>query len=106
MPLEAFGRTSSTTTTMASGWFLVAIAQDFNEHSDPRSPLRSLSPALTGTIPGAMGDILAHVSALTSNLAVIFTLNQNKRRASPKAELQSNTATQPAPKRTWSFRPS
>ncbi len=33
--------------------------------------------ALAGTIPGAIGDFLAHVSALTSNLAVIFTLNQH-----------------------------
>ena len=37
-------------------------------------------PALAGTIPGAIGDVLAHVSALTSNLAVIFTLNQNTMR--------------------------
>ena len=35
-------------------------------------------PALAGTIPGAIGDILAHISALTSNLAVIFTLDQHR----------------------------
>ena len=70
----------------------------------PGAPLRSLSPATTqyqsaqgasraakparvarftldapehsGTIPGAIGDVLPQGVALTSNLAVIFTLNQ------------------------------
>jgi len=37
-------------------------------------------PGLAGTIPGAIGDFLAHVSALSSNLAVIFTLNQHMKR--------------------------
>ena len=71
----------------------------------PGAPLRSLSPASieyqraqgasraakparftldapehSGTIPGAIGDILPPGVALTSNLAVIFTLNQYRRR--------------------------
>ena len=34
------------------------------------------APEHSGTIPGAIGDILPPGVALTSNLAVIFTLNQ------------------------------
>ena len=34
------------------------------------------APDHSGTIPGAIGDILPPGVALTSNLAVIFTLNQ------------------------------
>lgn len=34
------------------------------------------APEHSGTIPGARGDILPLGVALTSNLAVIFTLNQ------------------------------
>ncbi len=34
------------------------------------------APEHSGTIPGAIGDILPPGIALTSNLAVIFTLNQ------------------------------
>ncbi len=37
------------------------------------------APEHSGTIPGAIGDILPPGVALTSNLAVIFTLNQYKR---------------------------
>ncbi len=37
------------------------------------------APEHSGTIPGAMGDILPPGVALTSNLAVIFTLNQYTR---------------------------
>ena len=36
------------------------------------------APEHSGTIPGAIGDILPPGVALTSNLAVIFTLNQYK----------------------------
>ena len=35
------------------------------------------APEHSGTIPGARGDILTPGVALTSNLAVIFTLNQH-----------------------------
>ena len=38
------------------------------------------APEHSGTIPGARGDILTPGVALTSNLAVIFTLNQHRRR--------------------------
>ena len=37
------------------------------------------APEHSGTIPGAIGDILPPGVALTSNLAVIFTLNQYSR---------------------------
>ena len=37
------------------------------------------APEHSGTIPGAIGDILPPGVALTSNLAVIFTLNQYRR---------------------------
>ncbi len=37
------------------------------------------APEHSGTIPGARGDILPLGVALTSNLAVIFTLNQYTR---------------------------
>ena len=37
------------------------------------------APEHSGTIPGAIGDILPPGVALTSNLAVIFTLNQYTR---------------------------
>ena len=37
------------------------------------------APEHSGTIPGAIGDILPPGVALTSNLAVIFTLNQYNR---------------------------
>ena len=36
------------------------------------------APEHSGTIPGARGDILTPGVALTSNLAVIFTLNQHR----------------------------
>ena len=39
------------------------------------------APEHSGTIPGAIGDILPPGVALTSNLAVIFTLNQYMRLA-------------------------
>ena len=48
-----------------------------HEHSDPRSPTPfPLAHKHSGTISGAIGDILPPGVALTSNLAVIFTLNQ------------------------------
>ena len=41
------------------------------------------APEHSGTIPGAIGDILPPGVALTSNLAVIFTLNQYNRSCPP-----------------------
>ena len=43
------------------------------------------APEHSGTIPGARGDILTPGVALTSNLAVIFTLNQHTLRPARRA---------------------
>ena len=64
--LRNSGSNSSTQTGLGAGrQHLIAEAPE-SEHS--------------GTIPGAIGDILPPGVALTSNLAVIFTLNQYRRR--------------------------
>ena len=44
------------------------------------------APEHSGTIPGAIGDILPPGVALTSNLAVIFTLNQYTASSSSRGE--------------------
>ena len=57
------------------------------------------APEHSGTIPGAIGDILPPGVALTSNLAVIFTLNQysvstGSKQTKPMRRLQPKTPSQ------------
>ena len=64
------------------------LAHSTNEYQRAQGESRAAKPARaarftldapehSGTIPGARGDILTPGVALTSNLAVIFTLNQH-----------------------------
>ena len=65
------------------------------------------APEHSGTIPGAIGDILPPGVALTSNLAVIFTLNQYRMTLAPscrESDLGAFSTTTAVPPRLWSGR--
>ena len=77
--------------TLIPGAPLRSLSPTTNEYQRAQGESRAAKPARaarftldapehSGTIPGARGDILPPGVALTSNLAVIFTLNQHKRR--------------------------
>ena len=61
------------------------------------------APEHSGTIPGAIGDILPPGVALTSNLAVIFTLNQYTRtcRSGGWMTTTAGSGSSPLPGRTF-----
>ena len=63
------------------------------------------APEHSGTIPGAIGDILPPGVALTSNLAVIFTLNQYKMTKSPITlqELRRRIYVKAKAEKSWRF---
>ena len=83
--------------TLIPGAPLRSLSPTSNEYQRAEGVSRAAKPARvarftldapehSGTIPGARGDILTPGVALTSNLAVIFTLNQhNSINASPCA---------------------
>ena len=73
--------------TLIPGAPLRSLSPTTNEYQRAEGESRAAKPARaarftldapehSGTIPGARGDILTPGVALTSNLAVIFTLNQ------------------------------
>ena len=75
--------------TLIPGAPLRSLSPTSNEYQRAQGESRAAKPARaarftldapehSGTIPGARGDILTPGVALTSNLAVIFTLNQHK----------------------------
>ena len=75
--------------TLIPGAPLRSLSPTSNEYQRAEGVSRAAKPARvarftldapehSGTIPGARGDILTPGVALTSNLAVIFTLNQHK----------------------------
>ena len=75
--------------TLIPGAPLRSLSPTTNEYQRAQGESRAAKPARaarftldapehSGTIPGARGDILTPGVALTSNLAVIFTLNQHK----------------------------
>ena len=75
--------------TLIPGAPLRSLSPTSNEYQRAQGVSRAAKPARaarftldapehSGTIPGAIGDILPPGVALTSNLAVIFTLNQYK----------------------------
>ena len=74
--------------TLIPGAPLRSLSPTSNEYQRAQGESRAAKPARaarftldapehSGTIPGARGDILTPGVALTSNLAVIFTLNQH-----------------------------
>ena len=74
--------------TLIPGASLRSLSPTTNEYQRAQGESRAAKPARaarftldapehSGTIPGARGDILTPGVALTSNLAVIFTLNQH-----------------------------
>ena len=74
--------------TLIPGAPLRSLSPTTNEYQRAQGESRAAKPARvarftldapehSGTIPGARGDILTPGVALTSNLAVIFTLNQH-----------------------------
>ena len=76
--------------TLIPGAPLRSLSPTSNEYQRAEGVSRAAKPARvarfsldapehSGTIPGARGDILTPGVALTSNLAVIFTLNQHTR---------------------------
>ena len=76
--------------TLIPGAPLRSLSPTSNEYQRAEGVSRAAKPARvarfsldapehSGTIPGARGDILTPGVALTSNLAVIFTLNQHSR---------------------------
>ena len=76
--------------TLIPGAPLRSLSPTTNEYQRAQGESRAAKPARaarftldapehSGTIPGARGDILTPGVALTSNLAVIFTLNQHNR---------------------------
>ena len=76
--------------TLIPGAPLRSLSPTTNEYQRAQGESRAAKPARaarftldapehSGTIPGARGDILTPGVALTSNLAVIFTLNQHTR---------------------------
>ena len=83
--------------TLIPGAPLRSLSPTSNEYQRAEGVSRAAKPARvarftldapehSGTIPGARGDILTPGVALTSNLAVIFTLNQHNFTASPVCE--------------------
>ena len=75
--------------TLIPGAPLRSLSPTTNEYQRAEGESRAAKPARvarfsldapehSGTIPGARGDILTPGVALTSNLAVIFTLNQHR----------------------------
>ena len=75
--------------TLIPGAPLRSLSPTTNEYQRAQGESRAAKPARaarftldapehSGTIPGARGDILTPGVALTSNLAVIFTLNQHR----------------------------
>ena len=80
--------------TLIPGAPLRSLSPTSNEYQRAEGVSRAAKPARvarfsldapehSGTIPGARGDILTPGVALTSNLAVIFTLNQHRALSSP-----------------------
>ena len=80
--------------TLIPGAPLRSLSPTTNEYQRAQGESRAAKPARaarftldapehSGTIPGARGDILTPGVALTSNLAVIFTLNQHRRSYQP-----------------------
>ena len=76
--------------TLIPGAPLRSLSPTSNEYQRAEGASRAAKPARvarftldapehSGTIPGAIGDILPPGVALTSKLAVIFTLNQHTR---------------------------
>ena len=77
--------------TLIPGAPLRSLSPTTNEYQRAQGESRAAKPARaarftldapehSGTIPGAIGDILTPGVALMSNLAVIFTLNQHRSR--------------------------
>ena len=75
--------------TLIPGAPLRSLSPTSNEYQRAEGASRAAKPARvarftldapehSGTIPGAIGDILPPGVALTSKLAVIFTLNQHR----------------------------
>ena len=86
--------------TLIPGAPLRSLSPTTNEYQRAQGESRAAKPARaarftldapehSGTIPGARGDILTPGVALTSNLAVIFTLNQH------------STSSQATPSEAW-----
>ena len=82
--------------TLIPGAPLRSLSPTTNEYQRAEGESRAAKPARaarftldapehSGTIPGARGDILTPGVALTSNLAVIFTLNQHRSKATASA---------------------
>ena len=80
--------------TLIPGAPLRSLSPTSNEYQRAEGVSRAAKPARvarftldapehSGTIPGARGDILTPGVALTSNLAVIFTLNQHRATRDP-----------------------
>ena len=80
--------------TLIPGAPLRSLSPTSNEYQRAEGASRAAKPARvarftldapehSGTIPGAIGDILPPGVALTSKLAVIFTLNQHITTATP-----------------------
>ena len=87
--------------TLIPGAPLRSLSPTTNEYQRAQGESRAAKPARaarftldapehSGTIPGARGDILTPGVALTSNLAVIFTLNQHRFMLEPPASRQSS----------------
>ena len=81
--------------TLIPGAPLRSLSPTSNEYQRAEGVSRAAKPARvarfsldapehSGTIPGAIGDILTPGVALTSNLAVIFTLNQHNSSFPPR----------------------
>ena len=84
--------------TLIPGAPLRSLSPTSNEYQRAEGASRAAKPARvarftldapehSGTIPGAIGDILPPGVALTSKLAVIFTLNQHTAAARPAGSL-------------------
>ena len=83
--------------TLIPGAPLRSLSPTTNEYQRAQGESRAANPARaarftldapehSGTIPGARGDILTPGVALTSNLAVIFTLNQHTRKKNERKQ--------------------
>ena len=90
--------------TLIPGAPLRSLSPTSNEYQRAEGVSRAAKPARvarftldapehSGTIPGARGDILTPGVALTSNLAVIFTLNQHSRRSASTGAFTSTQLT-------------
>ena len=99
--------------TLIPGAPLRSLSPTSNEYQRAEGVSRAAKPARvarftldapehSGTIPGARGDILTPGVALTSNLAVIFTLNQHTMsRLPPKTPSQRTACARQSVMPSW-----